>query len=142
MSDSLSKMLPGENIRISTDTYTRPFWEAAKAHKLTVAQCGDCGTFRMPPRPYCPDCQSKKINWPELPGTAKVYSFAVCHKSPFTGEDLLYIPVVLDIDGAPGARLVSNLVGIDPDKVEIGMTVAVDWHPITEGWVLPIFKPQ
>lgn len=137
----LARMLPGENIKISTDTYTRPFWEKAKEHKLTICQCGDCGTFRMPPRPYCPDCQSQKINWPELPGTATVYSFAVCHKSPFTGEDFLYIPAVLDIDGAPGARLVSNLVGIEADKVEIGMKVTVDWHDITDDWVYPIFKP-
>jgi uncharacterized OB-fold protein len=141
MSDNLSKMLPGDSIKITTDTCTVGFWNKAKEHKLSACQCASCGSFRMPPRPFCPDCQSKEINWPELPGTATVYSFAVCHKSPFSGEELLYIPAVLDIDGAPGTRLTSNLVGFDPDKVEIGMKVKVDWHPITEGWVLPVFVP-
>ena len=141
MSANLSKMLPGESIRITTDTCTEGFWLKAKEHTLTACQCATCGSFRMPPRPFCPECQSKDIHWPELPGTAKVYSFAVCHKSPFSGEDLLYIPAVLDIDGAPGTRLTSNLVGIDPADVEIGMTVKVAWHPIADDWVLPIFVP-
>jgi uncharacterized OB-fold protein len=141
MSENLSTMMPGENIHITTDTCTIGFWNSAKAHKLTACQCADCGHFRMPPRPFCPECQSKNINWPELPGTATVYSFAVCHKSPTTGEDLLYIPVILDLDGAPGVRLTSNLVGINPENVKIGMQVKVAWHPITDGWVLPIFTP-
>ena len=141
MSSNIARMLPGENITITTDTCTVNFWNAAKEHKLTSCQCADCGHFRMPPRPFCPECQSKNINWPELPGTATVYSFAVCHKSPFTGEDFIYIPVVLDIDGAPGTRLVSNLIGIEPEQVEIGMKVTVDWHTINDGWEYPVFKP-
>jgi len=143
MSDKISEMMPGDHIRISVDNSTEPFWQAAKEHRLTACQCADCGAFRMPPRPFCPVCQSRNVKWPTLPGTVTVYSFAVCHKSPFPDvPDLVYIPIVVDLDEAPGARLVSNLVGIDPDEVKIGMKLMVDWHPITEGWVLPIFRPM
>ena len=136
-----ARALPGEQIKISTNPDTEPFWEAAKEHRLTACQCGNCGTFRMPPSPYCPNCQSTEKKWPDLPGTGTVFSFAICSKNPANGEDYVYVPVVVDLDGAPGARLVSNLGGIDADDVRIGMKVQVDWNPIKDGWVLPIFKP-
>lgn len=134
--------LPGDHITITTDTYTEPFWQAAKEHRLTACQCGSCGAFRMPPSPFCGNCQSGDIKWPTLPGTGTVYSFAICTKSPYPDvPDMVYVPVVVDLDGAPGARLVSNLAGMNAEDVTIGTKVKVDWNPIKDGWVLPIFLP-
>lgn len=142
MSDAnISRALPGEHVHIGTDPWTEPFWQAAKAEHLTAAQCAECGTFRMPPTPFCPQCQSQQTQWPELPGTGTIYSFAVCDRSPFPGvPDFVYVPIVVDLDGAPGARLVSNLVGVEPAQVKIGMKVRVDWNPISEGWKQPVFR--
>lgn len=137
----LSRALPGDHVHIGMDPWTEPFWQAAKEERLTAAQCGDCGTFRMPPTPFCPNCQSQNTKWPSLPGTGTVYSFAICNRSPFPGvEDFVYIPVVVDLDGAPGARVVSNLVGVHPSAVNIGMRVKVDWNTIADGWKQPIFR--
>jgi uncharacterized OB-fold protein len=134
--------IPGDHIAISTDTWTQPFWEAAKDHRLTACQCADCGHFRMPPRAFCPECQGQNVKWPDLPGTGTVFSYAICARSPFKDvPDFVYVPVVVDLDGAPGARLVSNLVGINAEDVKIGMKVTVDWNPIKDGWVQPIFRP-
>lgn len=134
--------LPGEHVQITTDTWTEPFWEAAKAHRLTACQCGECGRFRMPPTPFCPYCRSQAVTWPTLPGTGTVYSYTICLRSPFPGvPDFTFVPVVVDLDEAPGARLVTNLVGIDVDTIRVGMKVTVDWNPIQDGWVVPIFKP-
>jgi uncharacterized OB-fold protein len=134
--------VPGDHIHITTDTCTEPFWQAAKDRRLTAAQCADCGHFRMPPSPFCPECQSQNLTWPDLPGTGTVFSFAICNRSPFPDvADFVYVPVVVDLDGAPGARLVSNLVGVNAEDVAIGMKVQVDWNPINDGWVLPIFLP-
>lgn len=135
-----ARLLPGENIRITTNPDTEPFWEAAREGRLTACQCGNCGAFRMPPSPYCPECQSTKKEWPTLPGTATVFSFAICNKNPSTGEDYVYVPIVVDLDGAPGARLNANLTGCNADYVKIGMQVQVEWTPIADGWVLPNFR--
>ena len=133
--------IPGDHIRITTDPSTEPFWLAAKEHRLTACQCGDCGHFRMPPSPFCPECQSRNVKWPDLPGTGTVFSFAVCNRSPFPDlPDFVYVPAVVDLDGAPGARLVTNLVGVNAEDVTIGMKVQVDWNPIQDEWVLPIFR--
>jgi uncharacterized protein len=134
--------IPGEHIKITTDPWTEKFWESVKAEKLTAAQCGACGHFRMPPSPYCPKCRSQDTRWPELPGTGTVYSYVVCHRAPFPGiPDFDYIPVVVDLDGAPGARIVSNLFDIDPEEVKIGMKVKVAFTPIQGGWKLPNWTP-
>jgi uncharacterized OB-fold protein len=133
-------LLPGEQIRITTNPNTEPFWIAAKDHKLTACQCGKCGHFRMPPSPYCPECSSQELKWPTLPGTATVFSFAVCNKNPVSGEPYIYVPVVVDLDGAPGARLNANVTGCNAEDVHIGMKVTVEWTPIQDGWVLPNFR--
>lgn len=133
---------PGDHIQITTDPWTEGFWSMAKESKLTACQCGACGTFRMPPSPFCPNCQSQEVRWPELPGTGTVYSFVVCHRSPFPDvADYTYVPVVLELDGAPGVRLISNLIDVDPDEVRIGMRVQVLFHTIQDGWKAPIFRP-
>ncbi len=135
-----ARLLPGENIRITTNPDTEPFWQAAREHRLTACECANCGHFRMPPSPYCPECSSREKNWPTLPGTATVYSYAVCNKNPANGEDYIYVPVVVDLDGAPGTRLNANLTGINAEDVRIGQKVAVEWTPIADGWVLPNFR--
>ena len=141
MSTSLSQALPGQHVHIATDPWTEPFWNAAKEQRLVAAQCGDCGTFRMPPSPFCPHCQSQNTRWPELPGTATVYSFAICTKSPYPDvADFTYIPIIVELDGAPGIRLVSNLVNATTAQAHIGLRVKVAWHDITEGWKVPVFE--
>lgn len=135
-----SVALPAEAVTITTDTFTAPFWEAAREGRLVAAQCPRCDTFRMPPTPFCPSCNGEEIRWVELSGRATVFSFSVVNKFPGVG-DILMVPAVLDLDGAPGARLVSPIVDADPAEVAIGMTVAVDFVPISGGWKLPVFTP-
>lgn len=137
---TLATTIPGELVRIAVDQTTEPFWQAAKDRRLSAQQCADCATFRMPPTPFCPNCQSRAVNWVELSGEATVYSFAVVHGFPGL-PDLTLVAAILDLPDAPGARLVSNVVDVAPGDVEIGMTVHVDFSPIADGWLLPIFRP-
>jgi uncharacterized OB-fold protein len=136
----LAGSLPGESVRIATDPYTEPFWAAAKEDRLVAPKCADCGTFRLPPTPFCPHCQSENVEWPELSGRATVYSFSVVHGFPGL-PDITLVAAVLDLPDAPGARLVSNVVDVDPAKVEIGTEVEVVFSPIADGWKIPLFRP-
>jgi uncharacterized protein len=136
---ALATAIPGEHVRIAMNKGTEPFWQAAKERRLVAPQCADCGTFRLPPTPFCPNCQSKAVSWVELRGDAIVYSFAVVHGFPGM-PDLVLVPAVLDLPDAPGARLVSNIVDVAPADVTIGMPVHVDYSPISDGWLLPVFR--
>jgi uncharacterized protein len=137
---TLATTLPGEHVQIAVNKDTEPFWQAAKERRLVAPQCADCGTFRLPPTPFCPGCQSKAVNWVQLSGEATVYSFAVVHGIPGMPE-LTLVPAVVDLPDAPGARLVSNVVDIAPADVTIGMPLRVDFSPIANGWMLPVFRP-
>jgi uncharacterized OB-fold protein len=137
---TLATVIPGDHVRITMDPHTAPFWEAAKQRRLSAPRCARCGTFRLPPTPYCPSCQSPQVDWVDLSGAAEVYSFAVVHGFPGL-PDLVLVPAVVDLPDAPGARLISNIVDVDPADVAIGMSLTVDFSPIAEGWLLPVFRP-
>jgi uncharacterized OB-fold protein len=132
--------LPAEIVRITTDPATEPFWAAARERRLVVPKCADCGTFRLPPTPFCPSCQSTNVDWTEVSGRGVVFSFSVVHGFPGL-PDIVLVPVVVDLPDAPGARLVSNVVDVDPASVQIGMELQVDFTPISDGWLLPVFRP-
>jgi uncharacterized OB-fold protein len=137
---TLAQALPGDQVRISTSPVTEPFWKAAQEDRLVAPKCGSCGTFRLPPTPFCPNCQSTAIDWVQLSGRATVFSFSVVHGFPGL-PDITIVPAVLDLPDAPGARLVSDIVEVDPAEVRIGMEVEVLYSAIADGWKLPLFRP-
>ncbi|TQM11300.1 Zn-ribbon domain-containing OB-fold protein [Pseudonocardia kunmingensis] len=137
---ALATALPGEQVHITTDPSTEPFWKAAQEDRLVAPKCADCATFRLPPTPFCPNCQSTSVDWVHLSGRATVFSFSVVHGFPGL-PDITLVPAVLDLPDAPGARLVSDIVDVDPADVHIGMEVLVLFSPIADGWKLPLFRP-
>jgi uncharacterized OB-fold protein len=144
MTGTLAQAIPGEFIEIAVDPITEPFFQAGKEGRLVAPQCAECKTFRMPPSPFCPNCSSEAVDWVELSGRGKVYTYSICTRSPFRGKtpDITYIPVVVELPDAGGVRLNINLVEIDPADVRIGMDVEIFWSPITDGWLLPICRPS
>jgi hypothetical protein len=139
MSATTATTLPPESIRITTDAWTEPYWLAAKADQLVAPRCRECGAFRFPPTPFCPECRSQAVDWVELRGPLTVFSYSVVRGLPGL-TDLVLVPVVVEAADAPGVHVVSNLVGVDPDAVHIGMRVVADFVTISEGWKLPIFR--
>jgi uncharacterized OB-fold protein len=141
VSGTLAVALPGEQVRITTSPVTEPFWLAARDKTLVAPRCGACGQFRLPPTPFCPRCQSTEVDWVTLSGRGTVYSFAVVHGFPGL-PDITLVPVVVDLPDAPGARLVSNVIDVDPADVHIGMPLEVVFSPIANDWQIPLFRPS
>jgi uncharacterized OB-fold protein len=139
VSPKLAEALPGDQVHITTSSATEPFWQAARDSRLVAPRCGSCGQFRLPPTPFCPRCQSTEVDWVQLSGRGTVYSFAVVHGFPGL-PDITLVPVVVELPDAPGARLVSNVVDVDPAEVYIGMPLEVVFSPIADGWQLPLFR--
>src|SRR6202042_2548452 len=38
------------------DAWTQPFWDAAAEGRLVAPRCTTCGTFVLPPQPFCFTC--------------------------------------------------------------------------------------
>jgi uncharacterized OB-fold protein/acyl dehydratase len=121
-------------------THDSLFWfEGAKEHKLLIQKCSDCGALRHPPGPMCHECQS--LNWAPLEASGKgiVYSYAVNHHPKLPAFDYP-LPVGL-IELEEGTRLVADIVGIEPDDIEIGMAVMVEFADHDHDLSLPQFRP-
>ena len=126
---------------LNPDTWTAPFWEAALEHRLVAPRCTACNAFRLPPAPFCWRCRKQEAEWVELTGEGTVYTFTITRRAliPQLEGCIPYVVVVVDLDGAPGARLIGNLLGSDPDTVHIGMRVRVQWDDVTDDTTIPRF---
>jgi uncharacterized OB-fold protein len=109
------------------DAWTGPYWDGTRRHEFLVPQCTSCGTFRMPPGPFCHVCRQQDIDWIALPGTGTIFTFThVRHAVVPSLQSLVpYTIAVVDLDGAPGARLVGNVVDSSEASVVIGARVSM-----------------
>lgn len=115
------------------------WWDAVKDGKLPIQRCKKCGVLRHPPRPMCGECQSTEWDSIVSSGKGTVNSFVVLHYPMFPGYDYPLIAAVVDLE--EGTRLVSNIVGIEPAKVKIGMKVQTKIEAVDDEMKLPLFHP-
>jgi uncharacterized OB-fold protein len=106
-----------------------PYWEGARDDKLLLQRCADCGTLRFFPRYLCTECGSDDADWAEASGRGTVHSFTIVHRAAFPEFQSRTPYVVALIDLEEGPRMMSNIVGEDALKVEIGEPVTVVFEP-------------
>jgi len=114
------------------------FWKGVQEGKLLIQRCS-CGKLRHPPGPMCPSCHSLEWDSVEASGRGSVYSFVVAHHPPTPPFE--YPNVVALIELAEGTRIVSNLRGIDPGEVEVGISVRAEFVELEEGRKFLQFRP-
>lgn len=117
-----------------------PFFAAAQRHQLVVQRCRQCGAHRFPAREICSECLSYDAEWVPVSGKGEVFSFNVMHQvyHPGFATEVPYAVVVIKL--AEGAKMISNLVGIAPDAIRIGMPVEVVFEQISDEITLPKFQ--
>ncbi len=119
---------------------TEAFWEATAAGHLVLARCDDCGTVIWYPKTYCPACGGLSVSWTDASGRGTVYSFSVVHRAPGAFRDAVPF-VVAYVELEEGPRVLTNIVGCDPDTVSIGQPVRVVFCDTGEGSALYRFEP-
>jgi uncharacterized protein len=89
-----------------------PFWAAAAAGRIALPACPACGVFQWYPLPGRPCGHPGPLEWRDLAGTGTIFTFTRVERAflPAGGEPP-YTVVFVELDGAPGPRLVSVLVG-------------------------------
>ena len=121
--------------------WSKPFWEAAKQHKLVLKRCKDCGHIDHPPYLYCTNCQSDNSEWVAAQGKAKLYAYAINeYMVPFPfWDDMPYVVAMVDLP--EGVRMISNLVECDQDKLKNGMELEVVFDDVSPEFTLPKWRP-
>ncbi|MGB9628742.1 MAG: Zn-ribbon domain-containing OB-fold protein [Thermodesulfobacteriota bacterium] len=119
----------------------KEFWAGCKVHQLRFQRCQSCGHVRWPPSLFCPLCFSKETEWIVSEGKGRVYTYAVYHVAYHSGfeNELPYVVAIVELEEGP--RLLTNIVGCQPDEVTCEMPVEVTWEDITEEFSLPKFRP-
>ncbi|MGX7680196.1 Zn-ribbon domain-containing OB-fold protein [Jatrophihabitans sp. DSM 45814] len=127
------------------DELTQPFWDAALRGQLVAPKCTNCGTFILPPQPRCFVCQNDRFDYVDLPGTGVVYSFTIVRHplAPHLREVVPYVSAVIQVDGTQGAgaRLLLNVINVEPETVKVGDKVRIIFDKISDTLAIPRAVP-
>ncbi len=116
------------------------FWQGGEYGELRFLRCTSCGHWIHPPAPICPVDLSKDLEVAAASGDAVVHTYTVNHHPWIPGFDPPYVVAIVELPEQVGLRLTTNLVGIEPDEVEVGMPVRVAFEEREDVW-LPLFEP-
>lgn len=121
--------------------WSKPFWEGCKREQLLIQKCQDCQKVIFYPKMFCPDCLSSNLEWVKASGKGKVYSYMVVYSYQPTEfeEDVPYVVAIIDLE--EGVRMMSNIIGCNPEDVRCDMNIEVIFDHITDKFSLPKFKP-
>jgi uncharacterized OB-fold protein len=135
MTDPKPRPAPG------VDPETEPYWKATHDGRLLVQRCTSCGNHQLYPRWRCLRCRGQ-VEWVEASGRGTVYSFTVIRQnfSRSFRHLIPYVVALVDLDEGP--RLMSNLVGCEPDDARVGMRVRVKFEPVSDDASVPLFEPE
>jgi len=142
MTKEASLYLSAEIAILNPDEITRGYWDACSRRELAIQRCTACGEFQHPPKPICRKCRTYDLEFAPTNGRGKIFTYIVVHHPvhPALEPDLPYNVSLIELEDAPGVRIVSNVVDVSEDEIEIGMPVEVDWEEPRPGTVLPRFR--
>lgn len=130
--------LPRPTVPVDVDT--QPFWDATADERFTLQRCVACSAVIWWTRAICPECMSFDLERFDAAGTGTVYSFSIPRGGGGRwGKAAPYVVAYVEL--AEGPRVLTNIVGCDPDSVTIGMNVRVVWDPTEDGPSIPRFTP-
>jgi uncharacterized OB-fold protein len=118
-----------------------PFFAAAKRRELVVQRCMGCGALRLPARSVCSSCLSSAAEWTPVSGQGEVFSYNVMHQiyHPGFAAEVPYAVVLVKLREGP--KLISNLLGVAPSDIRIGMPVRVVFEDLDDEVAIPKFVP-
>jgi uncharacterized protein len=119
-----------------------PFWDGLARHELLVQRCGSCGRYWFPPANVCQHCWSDRYTWQQVSGRGRVHSFTVFRRAYATelADQLPYVVAVVELEEGP--RLITNVVGVEPDDVRVDLPVEVVFDDLTDDVTLHAFHPR
>lgn len=116
------------------------FWEGVADDRLLVQRCAGCGHLLHPPQPMCPHCASLERVTEEAPTRGTVYSWLLSHHPSGVDPEPRLVALVELSGGDEPLRLVTNLQGVGPADVSVGMEVELCFA-VVDGVKLPQFRP-
>jgi len=128
-----------------SDPDAQTYWSAAKQHRLSLQQCDHCRSFLYPPGPACPICGAADLTYKDLGSnvTGTVYSYIVPHRAFVAGfaDEAPYAVLIVNVEQAPGVKILANLVNSPWQSAKIGMSVRMVWEDRSSDVTIPQWEP-
>ena len=107
-----------------------------------LQRCSHCELYRYPSSPICHSCLSPDHRWVPASGAGTLFSFVIVHRAldPYWQGEVPYVVAVVEL--IEGPHLISNLVGIDFDRIEIGMALEVVFDVRSDEIIVPRFQAR
>ena len=121
---------------------SRPFWDAAREHRLLIQRSRATGKHVFYPRAISPFGRGDELEWVEVSGRGTVYSYTVARRptGPQWAADVPYVIAIVELE--EGVHLTANIVECDVDAVRVDMPVEVTYQDVTPEVTLPQFRPR
>jgi uncharacterized OB-fold protein len=106
------------------------YWREIPArYRLEGGRCPNCGTVVYPTRKLCPDCRTPGLEAVALSRRGRVVTSTVIHVSPTQFQ--MEAPYAMAVVETPeGARLMVQVADCEPEAVQPGMEVALEFRRI------------
>jgi uncharacterized OB-fold protein len=119
---------------------TEPFWQGLAEGRVRLPRCTDCDVVVWYPRSTCPRCGATDLGWETMSGEGTIYSFSIARRTPGSwGKVTPYVLAYVEL--AEGPRVMTNVVGADPDTLQCGQRVTAVFDPTAEGMAVLRFRP-
>ena len=122
----MSYLNPGLPIPVpAPDGLDAEFWSGLEDDRLLIQRCDDCSGWQWGPEWICHHCLSFALSFQEVAPLGRIYSFErVWHPvHPALADQGPYLVVLVNLDEAPGVRMVGNLLGDPAMEVPVGAPV-------------------
>ncbi len=122
--------------------WTQPYWDAAKLGRLEMQRCQSCGRFQHPPYATCVNCISTDLKFEPVNGVGAIYAYSIMYHAGdkrFAGA-IPYASIIVELDDAPGALIVGNLLDAPHTEAKVGRRVAVTFEKLNDDITLPQFR--
>jgi len=117
---------------------TESFLSELNQGRFLIQKCTHCHTHLFYPRNFCIHCSKDALSWIEPVGTGEVYSTTTVRRKPEAGGN--YDVSIIELD--EGVRLMSQVLGVEPHEVKIGMRVQLRVIPDESGQHKVVFYPE
>ena len=120
--------------------YSAGFWEGVRRGELVIQRCTACARLRHYPQPLCPACHSSGFDWAPVSGRGEIYSYTIANRAfhPAWQDAAPYAIATIELE--EGVRMVTDLLGVEPDSVAIGQKVEVAFEEMPGQGVMPRFR--
>lgn len=111
------------------------FWQGGEHNHLLIHYCNDCNHYFHPPAAICQRCNSFQVEAKAVSGRGHIVSFTVNYQPWAKDLEVPYIIAIIELEEQAGLRLVSNIVGTDPEQVAIDQAVKVHFVQHEDVWI-------